>query len=68
MEQEKTTEKKPHIRSVGTDYRKLVDDKKVTEAKCEKCDYGWTTKSDMVFVSCPSCGNKVKIREIKKNE
>ncbi len=34
--------------------------------KCKKCGYEWETSSTMVMVSCPSCGNKVKIREIKK--
>ena len=34
--------------------------------KCKKCGYEWETSSTMVMVSCPSCGNKVKIREIKE--
>lgn len=40
------------------------------KAKCEnkKCLYEWETKSQMIMVSCPSCGNKVKIKEIKKDE
>ena len=33
--------------------------------KCKKCGYGWETNSKMVMVSCPSCGNKVKVREIE---
>ncbi|MEK6882649.1 MAG: hypothetical protein AABY22_23710 [Nanoarchaeota archaeon] len=36
------------------------------EAKCQKCNYQWETESPMVMVSCPSCGNKVKIREIEE--
>ncbi len=40
----------------------------MTEAKCLKCDYEWDSKSKLIFVSCPSCGNKVKIREIEKDE
>jgi len=32
-------------------------------AKCEKCKYEWKTKSNMFQVSCPCCGQKVKIRE-----
>jgi len=36
-----------------------------TKAKCTKCGYEWTSGSEMVYVSCPSCGNKVKLREIK---
>ena len=35
------------------------------KAKCTKCNYEWDTKSEMIFVSCPSCNNKVKIREIE---
>jgi len=33
--------------------------------KCQKCGYEWETNSKMIKVSCPSCGNKVKIREIE---
>ena len=33
-------------------------------AKCKKCGYEWETKSEMIFVSCPSCNNKVKIKEL----
>jgi len=33
--------------------------------KCQKCGYEWETNSEMIKVSCPSCGNKVKIREIE---
>jgi len=36
------------------------------EAKCSKCGYEWKTKSQLLKVSCPSCGNKVKIKEIKE--
>ncbi len=36
--------------------------------KCVKCNYAWYTNSKMVLVSCPSCGNKVKIREINSNQ
>jgi len=35
------------------------------KAKCKKCGYEWETSSELIMVSCPSCGNKVKIREIK---
>lgn len=36
------------------------------KAKCLNCSYEWETESKMVKVSCPSCGSKVKIREIEK--
>jgi len=36
------------------------------EMKCKFCKYEWETKSKMILVSCPSCGNKNKIRELKK--
>ena len=39
---------------------------KEIKVKCEKCEYEWETKSKMIKVSCPSCGNKVKIRDIDK--
>jgi len=33
------------------------------KAKCSKCGYEWDTESKNVYVSCPSCLKKVKIRE-----
>jgi Zn finger protein HypA/HybF involved in hydrogenase expression len=41
---------------------------KPIKAKCKKCKYEWDSNSQMIMVSCPSCGSKVKIREIKDNE
>jgi len=32
------------------------------DAECKACEYKWTTKSQMALVSCPCCGNKVRIR------
>jgi len=40
----------------------------MVKAKCTKCKYEWETASTMIMVSCPSCGNKVKIREIKNEK
>lgn len=40
----------------------------MVKAKCQKCQYEWETNSQMIMVSCPSCGSKVKIREIEKDE
>jgi len=37
----------------------------MVKAKCTKCGYEWETESIMIKVSCPSCGNKVKVREIE---
>ena len=34
------------------------------EVKCKKCGYEWKTRSKLINVSCPSCNNKVKLREI----
>lgn len=30
----------------------------MTEVKCAHCSYKWTTKSDMIYVTCPNCGKK----------
>ena len=30
-----------------------------TKLMCGKCGYSWTTKSDMIFVTCPNCQSKV---------
>jgi len=35
------------------------------KVKCPYCGYEWVTKSDHVYVSCPSCLKKVKIRDVK---
>lgn len=35
-----------------------------TKAKCLKCGYEWETRSELIKVSCPSCGDKVRINEI----
>jgi len=40
----------------------------MVKAKCIKCKYEWETSSTMITVSCPSCGNKVKIREIENEK
>ena len=37
----------------------------MVKAKCTKCKYEWESNSKMFKVSCPSCGDKVKIRELK---
>jgi uncharacterized Zn finger protein (UPF0148 family) len=31
--------------------------------KCEHCGYGWGYKGKLARASCPSCGQKVKIRQ-----
>lgn len=36
------------------------------QAKCKKCNYNWVTKSEMYFVSCPSCGSKVQLKKVSK--
>jgi DNA-directed RNA polymerase subunit RPC12/RpoP len=38
------------------------------KVKCKRCGYEWETHSEMVLVSCPSCNNKVKIREIENED
>lgn len=37
------------------------------EITCGKCLYKWNTKSELIKVSCPSCGHKnFIIKEVKK--
>lgn len=38
------------------------------KVKCPKCNYEWNTLSQMIFVSCPSCMQKVKIKEEQHEE
>jgi len=37
----------------------------MVKATCTTCTYNWESNSKMFKVSCPSCGNKVKIRELR---
>lgn len=39
---------------------------KTKQVKCSKCGYEWNTRSEMMFVSCPSCMQKTKVEEEKK--
>lgn len=37
---------------------------KSVRVKCHKCQYEWDCESDLIMVSCPSCGNKTaRIKE-----
>lgn len=36
------------------------------KAKCPKCEYRWESNSELIMVSCPSCGSKVKIRDVRR--
>lgn len=38
--------------------------KKVT---CDNCGYSWETESKLIYVSCPSCLKKVKIKKEEEN-
>ena len=39
------------------------------KAKCQnpKCLYEWETNSNLIKVSCPSCGSKVELREKRED-
>lgn len=43
-----------------------MKNKDSTRVKCLNCGYEWTTLSDHKFVSCPSCLDKVKIKETEE--
>lgn len=36
--------------------------------QCFKCRYTWKTRSQMIFVSCPSCNSKNRIRVLVEEE
>lgn len=36
------------------------------KVKCTHCGHEWLTKSDYFLVSCPKCGNKVRIKSLQK--
>lgn len=35
--------------------------------KCPNCSYGWYSRSKLLLVSCPNCGNKVKFTDASQN-
>ena len=35
--------------------------------KCLNCGYKWETRSEMIYVNCPSCRKPVRICKIDKN-
>lgn len=37
--------------------------RKMIKIKCDACGHRWTTKSEHIFVSCPSCLKKVRIKK-----
>ncbi len=36
------------------------------EVKCNRCGHVWKTKSTLIFVSCPSCMQKVQLKIVEK--
>ena len=58
MNEEKTTEK---MEIEANEYKKG----EIIEVKCPRCKHDWITKSNYVYVTCPSCLVKVKVRELK---
>ena len=56
----------------GIEHSQLSKNKVVKKIKCKvhckKCGYSWEYNGNNHLVSCPSCGNKVKIREIDGEE
>jgi len=37
----------------------MIEQKSKRALKCPRCDYEWMTRSQLRFVSCPSCLQKV---------
>lgn len=57
---------KPGVRYIYIALILLLIMVKTIQAQCQRCDYDWETKSEMIMVSCPSCSSKVRIRDIVK--
>jgi Zn finger protein HypA/HybF involved in hydrogenase expression len=36
------------------------------EIKCEHCGYEWNTASRLIYVTCPSCYKKAKVKKGEK--
>lgn len=34
------------------------------KAKCPRCSHEWDYKGELILATCPSCGKKVKVRDI----
>jgi endogenous inhibitor of DNA gyrase (YacG/DUF329 family) len=41
----------------------LPEKKEKIKTTCPRCSYSWECKSLMMYVSCPSCQIKVKLRD-----
>jgi len=41
----------------------IINEKKIT---CDSCGYTWHTKSEMVYVTCPSCMHKVNTEKKRR--
>ncbi len=39
-----------------------VHERKIT---CDSCNYIWDSKSDLIYVTCPSCMHKVKTKKVR---
>jgi len=46
----------------------VKQDKEKKEVQCLTCGYSWKTKSEKIYVNCPSCRTAVKINRIKKQK
>ena len=36
--------------------------------ECDKCGYNWETNSELIWVTCPSCRNKVQNKKIPQKK
>lgn len=36
--------------------------------QCEHCKYEWISRSGLIYVTCPNCGKKTKIKDINLGE
>jgi DNA-directed RNA polymerase subunit RPC12/RpoP len=34
----------------------------MVKTKCSKCSYEWETNSHLIFVTCPNCRSKTKVK------
>lgn len=41
------------------------EEQQMEKVTCIHCGYTWTSNSEKIFVSCPSCLKKTPVKEIK---